>query len=86
MRRIQWLRNISNLEKEAFIGKIPMGALPTKDGDLTEGALHWSYNEGDVVRVQVLLKSPDELWYEFRDVEQGHSISGIPRDAFTFLD
>lgn len=84
VRKIVWLREISGEEPEVLQGKEPLPAVPGGIGDLAVGRLKWSYNTGQQTRVQELESNPEKC--RFLDVDRGYEITGVPCDAFRFLD
>jgi hypothetical protein len=82
---IEWKLDVCGEEPEVFSGRKPVGAVPQEAGTLKSGCLRWSYKKGERTRVQVLTNEKSHKYW-FLDVQRAHQISGIPCDAFRFVD
>lgn len=85
-RTIRWKRDFSGREVEALCDGKPLPALPpSEQGELSCLIQDWSSQKGSLTFVEVLDGS-DHRPYVFIDIANGRTISGIPRDAFEFVD
>ncbi len=86
VRTIRWKRSLSGREVEVICNGKPLEALP-QGGPFTEPPLvsQWSYEKGQIVRVETLDGS-DCRDYVFHDVTNERVITGVPGDAFEFID